>query len=102
MTFETVLNIEIASADSLLVVTLDGGGRPSYQHVYRAAAGVYWDNDVGAFKFDVKNDQRFAHWFAHIRKVLEDEMDVRLRLDSTTTWSNVPDDVQREIELAAG
>jgi hypothetical protein len=36
---ETVSNIEIAPDDSLLVVGLEGGGSPSYQYVYRAAAG---------------------------------------------------------------
>lgn len=78
MKLETVSNIEIAPADALLVVRLNGGGNPSYQHVYRAAAGVYWDNDACAFKFNTKDDKRFAHWFAHVRKVLEDEIGVQL------------------------
>lgn len=72
MLLETVSNIEITSTDGLLVVSLAGGGKPSYQHVYRAAAGIYWDNDAGAFKFNTKADTRFVHWFAHLRKVLDD------------------------------
>ncbi len=99
MNLETVSNIEFAIADSLLIVRLDGGGKPSYQHVYRAAAGVYWDNDFGAFKFDTKNDKRLVHWFAHVRQVIEEEMDVRLLLDSKTTWTNVPSQIQQEIQL---
>lgn len=102
MTLETVSNIELSSSDGLLVVRLDGGGRPSYHHFYRAAAGIYWDNDAGAFKFNTKNDTNFVQWFAHIREVLEDEMNVRLRLDSRTTWKNVPSNIQHEIELADG
>jgi hypothetical protein len=102
MTLESVSNIAIAPGDTLLVVKLDGGGKPSYQYVYRVAAGVYWDNDAGAFKFDTKNDKRFAHWFAHLRKVLEEEMNVQLSLESRTTWTNVPNDVRHEIELSNG
>jgi hypothetical protein len=102
MTLETVSNIEIVCADGLLVVRLDGGGKPSYQHVYRAAAGVRWDNDAGAFKFATKNDNRYAHWFAHVRKVLEQEMGVQLRLDSNVTWTNVPEGVRHEIALDVG
>jgi hypothetical protein len=102
MTLETVSNIEFSSSDGLLVVRLDGGGEPSYQHVYRVAAGIYWDNDAGAFKFNMKSDNNLVQWFAHIREVLEDEMDIRLRLDSRTTWKNVPSNIQHEIELAYG
>lgn len=102
MLLETVSNIEIASTDGLLVVRLASGGKPSYQYVYRAAAGIYWDNDTGAFKFKTKSDTRFVHWFAHLCEVLEDEMDLRLRLDGRTTWTNVPSNIQREIELAYG
>ena len=100
MASETVLNIEIASASGMLIGRLEGSGKPNYQHVYRAGAGVCWDNDAGAFKFDTKVDNRVAHWFAHIREVLEDEMDLRLRVDSTTTWTNVPNEVRRKIELS--
>jgi hypothetical protein len=57
---------------------------------------------VGAFKFNTKKDRRFVRWFAHIREVLEDEMDVRLRLDCRTTWTNVPGNVPHEMELASG
>lgn len=102
MNLETVSSIEIASDGSLLVMRLESGGKPSYQYVYRAAAGVYWDNDAGAFKFNTKNDKRSAHWFAHVRKVLEEEMSVQLCLGGQTAWTNVPNDVRHEIELSNG
>ncbi len=102
MKLETVSNIEIAPDDSLLVVGLEGGGSPSYQYVYRAAAGVYWDNVAGAFTLDMKNDKRFAHWFAHLSKVLEDEMNVQLHVGGQTAWTNVPNDVRSKIELSNG
>ncbi|KQN75302.1 hypothetical protein ASF04_04235 [Duganella sp. Leaf61] len=102
MQLETVSNIEIAADGSLLVVGLESGVSQSYQYVYRAAAGVYWDDNVRAFKLDTKNDKRFAHWFAHVCKVLEEEMNVRLHLGNRTAWTNVPNDVRSEIELSHG
>lgn len=100
MKFEAVSNIEIAAGDSLLVVTLESGGMLSYQYVYRTAAGVYWDTDAMAFKLDTKNDKGFAHWFAHVCKVLEAEMDVKLQLGDRTTWTSIPNDVRNEMELS--
>lgn len=102
MKLETVSKIEIAADDSLLVVGLESGDSQSYQYVYRAAAGVYWDDNVRAFKLDTKNDKRFVHWFAYVCKVLEEEMNVRLRLGNRTAWTNVPTDVRSEIELSHG
>lgn len=96
MILETVSNIEIA-ADGLLVVRLEGGGKPSYQHVYRAAAGIYWDQDAGAFTFSTKSNSSYARWFAHVREVLEDEMDLRLHVGAKVTWTNIPDDVKNKI-----
>lgn len=100
MKLETISNIEIAADDSLLVVGLESGGSPSYQYVYRAAAGVYWDDNAGAFKLNMKNDKRFVHWFAHVSKILEEEMNVQLHLEVRTTWINVPNIVRNEIELS--
>jgi hypothetical protein len=45
----------------------------------------------------MKNDKRFAHWFAHLSEVLEDEMNVQLHVWGQTVWTNVPNDVRREM-----
>lgn len=96
MILETVSNIEIA-ADGQLMLKLEGGGKPSYQHVHRAAAGVYWDQSTGAFKFLADNNHSYVQWFVHMREVLEDEMDLRLYVGTEVTWTNVPVDVQNKI-----
>ena len=101
MILETVSNIEIA-ADGLLMLRLEGGGKPSYQHVHRAAAGVYWDQEAGAFKYSTKSHCNYARWFAHVREVLEDEMNLRLRVGTEITWTNVPEDVQNKIIQSNG
>lgn len=96
MIVETVSDIEIASGGELLL-RLENGGQPSYQYVYRAAAGVYWDQEQYAFKFVARADDDYAKWFAHILKILEDEMGLQLRLSDEVMWINIPDKVKDEI-----
>lgn len=96
MTLETVSNIGITD-EGVIVIALESGGKPSYQYVYRAAAGVYWDQDAKAFIFATKNDGRYAKWFAHILNVLDDEMGLQLRLANEVTWTAVSDEVRNEL-----
>lgn len=98
MTLETVSNIEITD-EGVIVIALQSGGKPSYQHVYRAAAGVYWDQDRKAFGFATKNDGLYAKWFSHILNVLDDEAGLKLRLARVVTWTGVSDKVRDELLL---
>jgi hypothetical protein len=95
MTQETVSNIEI-TVEGEIVIVLEMGGKPSYQHVYRAAAGVYWDQGRKAFTFATKNDGLYLKWFAHMLSVLHDEMGLKLRLAKVVTWTGVSDKVRDE------
>jgi hypothetical protein len=96
MKLEAVSNIEITDK-GVIVIALESGGKPSYQYVYRAAAGVDWDPHGKAFRFDTKNDGRYAKWFAHILNVLDSEMGLQLRLARGVTWTAVPDEVRAEL-----
>jgi hypothetical protein len=96
MTQETVSNIGITD-EGEIVIALESGGKPSYQHVYRAAAGVYWDPDRRAFRFATKQDGLYAKWFAHIINVFHDEMGLKLRLAKVVTWTGVSDEVRDEL-----
>jgi hypothetical protein len=77
MIVETVSNIEIANGGEMLL-RLASGGRPAYKYVYRAAAGVYWDQDQYAFKLAARVDHDYVNRFAHILKILEDEMGLQI------------------------
>ncbi|SFG08507.1 hypothetical protein SAMN05518865_10863 [Duganella sp. CF458] len=77
-----------------------GGGEPWFQTVNYTLVGIEWHNNLGAFLFNMKSRGRSPDWFAYVLEELENEIDLRLQLNSATTWLNVPDDVKREIELA--
>ncbi|MBY0573089.1 MAG: hypothetical protein K2P84_05370 [Undibacterium sp.] len=96
MIVETVSNIEISNGGELLL-RLASSGRPAYQYVYRAAAGVYWDQEQYAFKLAARADDDYAKWFAHILNILEGEMGLQRRLPDEVTWINIPDKVKFEI-----
>lgn len=96
MTLETVSDIGITD-EGVIVITLESGGKPSYQYVYRAAAGVCWEQGEKAFKFDTKSDGLYSKWFAHILNVLNDEMGLQLQLAKVVTWTAVSDEVRDEL-----
>lgn len=102
MTLETVQTVEVACIDRMLLVKLVGGGEPWYETINYTMTGVEWHNNLGAFCFDMQNRKCFDHWFADALKEVENEIDVRLQFDSATTWTNVTDEVKRDIELATG
>ena len=102
MTLEAVQSVEIVCFDRTLRVRLEREGQPWYQTVNYTLTGIEWHHNPGAFWFDMHNHKRSANWFASVLLELENEIDVRLQLTSATTWTNVPDEVKREIEFAAG
>lgn len=48
----------------------------------------------------MKNRENSSNWFTNVLEELGNEIDMRLQLDSETTWTNVPDEMQSEIKLA--
>ena len=35
--------------DGNIIIRLESGGKAMYQHIYREAAAVYWDQEYGGF-----------------------------------------------------
>ena len=100
MPLETVQAVKVARFGRTLQLRLAGGGESWYDTVNYTLVGVEWQNDLGAFGFKMKNRKHRAQWFADVLEELENEIDLRLQLDSAMTWTNVPDEMKREIELA--
>jgi hypothetical protein len=75
---EQVDKISVA-ANGEILLQLASGGKPSYQYVYRAARGVYWDNERRSFTFAAGSEEP-DRWIEHIRKVVEDELGIELIL----------------------
>jgi len=85
---ETIKAVEILETGELFLA-LDRGD-PSYQYVYREAAGVYWDDEHHGFKSTEMKEWSAASWFSHIVTVVEQGLGVRLSLGRDVRWNNVP------------
>jgi hypothetical protein len=97
---EELSQVEL-SQDGKLYLCLWSGGKPSYQYVYRAAAGVYWDEEKTAFRFDTINDGQVVKWFLHTVKIVETEMGLSLRAGEGVQWINLSAEVKDAIQCAA-
>ena len=96
MEIEDISKIEILDNEEMYVV-LGSGGKPMYQHIYREAAEVYWDNERAGFTAPPPRKWSHADWYHHIVSVAASVLGISLVLSSKTNWVNVPTQTQAEI-----
>ena len=94
---ETITKIEVNDAKELLL-SLDGNGDEIYQFVYRAAAGVYWDQENHGFKSTpMKKDWSCFQWYNQIVSVVKSELGVELILSKNISCENLSENDKAEI-----
>ena len=96
MEIEEISKVEILDNEEMYVV-LASGGKPMYQHVYREAAEVYWDNDIRGFKAPPPIKWTYAEWYHHIASVTSSGLGIKLELSSNTNWVNVSPKIKADI-----
>ena len=89
---EFITHIILNDADKLLL-RLESDGDPSYNYVYRAGKGVYWDQEQKGFKSTPIN-QNAESWscakrYSHIVSVAADELGVDLVLSENLVFENI-------------
>ncbi|TLX45119.1 hypothetical protein C1E24_20625 [Pseudoalteromonas phenolica] len=92
---ELIERVEILENGQLILV-LASGGSPSYQHIYREAAEVQWNNNLKAFTSPVPREWSHSGWFHHIVKIAKN-CNINLTINNQTSWVNISDDVKKEI-----
>jgi hypothetical protein len=70
----------------------------TFPFIYRAAMGVSWDDDTGRLLSRMPRDWSYARWFEQVLEAVIDEYAVLLKIGPHTIWSNIPEDLQSEIE----
>ena len=96
MEIEVINEIRVNDANELLLI-LKSGGKPMYQYIYRAAAGVYWDEENHGFKSTSLKEWSCAQWFSHIVSIVQSEANIQLQLGKDISWQYVPKEDQNEI-----
>lgn len=99
MKTETV-NTIVLNENNELMLKITGEGNPSYQYVYREAAGVYWDENEKGFKSTPLRDWTVSKWFFHIKDIVNTGLNLNLEMDNNITWENIPTDEQEKIKNA--
>lgn len=85
----TIRKIEVLGSGELLLC-IEGGEKSSYQFVYRAAAGVYWDRSLGGFVSKGHEEWPYSKWYSHILDATKSELGLALELARDVVWENVP------------
>ncbi len=94
---ETITKINVNDAGEL-VLSLGSNGNSIYQYVYRAAAGVYWDQENHGFKSTpMKKDWSCFQWYKQIVSVVKSELGVELVLGKNVSCESVPANDQADI-----
>ncbi len=96
MKIEEISEIEILDNNEMYVV-LASGGKPMYQHIYREAAEVYWDNDIKGFRAPPPRKWSHSDWYHHIVDVAASGLGISLKLSNNICWVNVPAQTKAEI-----
>ncbi|MBD8490996.1 hypothetical protein IFO69_19745 [Echinicola sp. CAU 1574] len=99
MKTETV-NTIVLNENNELMLKITGEGNPSYQYVYREAAGVYWDEKEKGFKSTPLREWTVSKWFFHIKDIVKIGLNLSLEMDNNITWENIPTDEQEKIKNA--
>lgn len=72
----------------------------SYQYVYRAAAGVYWDDGASCFKSTPPHDWSYTQWYKHIHSVVRDEVGLTMVLTPSTIFEAEESGFSDDIRMA--
>lgn len=73
--------VEVVEEDLHLVLL--NGGSASYQHIYREAQSVYWDNEKNSFYATLRTRLSTSELFVHICKIVEMSIGLHLQLSDT-------------------
>ena len=99
MKTETISKI-VLNEKNELILKITGKGNPSYQYVYREAAGVYWDEKEKGFKSTPIREWTISEWFFHIKDIVKTGLNLNLEMDKSITWENIPTKEQTKIKNA--
>ena len=99
MKAETVSAI-VLNENNELILKITGKGHPSYQYIYREAAGVYWDEQEKGFKSTPLREWTISKWFFHIKDIVKIGLNMNLEMDNNISWENIPTDEQEKIKDA--
>ncbi|MEM9997465.1 MAG: hypothetical protein AAF809_07155 [Bacteroidota bacterium] len=69
----------------------------TFTHIYREAAGIRWDRELGCLYSQVPQKWTYLQWFQRIAEVTKHVCG--WEFTPSTKWANIPDDVRQDMEV---
>lgn len=83
---ETMPILKVAKLDDGRLAIFPATPMAIYQHIYREAAGVYWDNSLGCFHSTAPLHLTCPDWYRQVVSVVRSGIGVRLYLSPNTIF----------------
>jgi hypothetical protein len=96
LTRVAITKVSIGKDGRLLVYARLPAGE-TFEFIYRAARGAYWDADLQALYTEAPRTSSYRERFRHIVEAVAAEYGRDLVLTDESRWHEVPSDVQRSI-----
>jgi hypothetical protein len=71
-----------------------------YQYVYREAAGVYWDQELGCFVSTPPGEWTPQQWYQHIVAIVRTGVGLQMVLTPETKYDSKEEGFEESIKLA--
>lgn len=91
---DEILDIGIDSQERLIIKPK----REKFTLIYRTATEVHWDEKENYLFSPKPKEWNYIDWYKHITKVVETECKCRLLLTYRTTWTNISDELKKQIK----
>jgi len=95
--------------DQIAEIGIDHDGRlyvrpigRTFPYIYRAAMEVGWDPVRGVLFSPKPRECSYRDWFRQILAAVTDEYGIRLTVGPRAIWSNVSDELRKQIETDQG
>ena len=71
-----------------------------YQHIYREAAGVHWDQGIGCFKSTTLKEWNYGKWYSQILTVVASGLGIQLMMTPKTKIESNEEGFEKMIKEA--
>jgi len=94
--------------EAITEIGIDGEGRLyvrpsscSFEHIYRTASGVRWDEEAGCLFAPVPREWTQRRWFDRIVGDVAEEYRICLKITTATRWTGMSPETEMDLRAAA-
>ena len=89
--------IKVAKLNDGRIAVYPAAVDQTYEYIYREAAGVYWNHELGCFHSTLPKDWNHQQWYGQIVTVVWSGLKIKLDLTPDTQYEGTPDSFKADI-----